>query len=178
MLIPTLHTARLTLRPFDDRDLLPLHGMLGDREVIRYMPRAEPWPLEVVQCWIDMQAEHWHKHGFGWFAVDLTKSRSLIGWCGLNVLEETGKVEVLYLFDKPYWGQGLATEATRRCIAAGLEQHDIEQIIGLTHPDNSGSQRVLQKCGLRFANKAHYFGMDLLRFAGARQECARAALTR
>jgi len=42
MTIPTITTARLILRPFAEEDTDPLHQILGDRDVIRYLPTTEP----------------------------------------------------------------------------------------------------------------------------------------
>ena len=42
-------------------------------------------------------------------------------------------------------------------------------IIGLTLPDNVASQRVLEKAGLTFSNRATYFGLDCLRHTIDRQ---------
>lgn len=164
MEIPTITTLRLLLRGFTAADFEPLHAMVSDRTVIQYFPRSEPWPAEVVQRWMNHQAEHWRKHGFGWWALADRQSDALIGWCGLNLLDETQEVEVLYLLDKPFWGRGLATEAARWSVENGLRKIGLENIIGLTHPNNIGSQRVLEKSGLIFTNQARYFGMELHRY--------------
>jgi ribosomal-protein-alanine N-acetyltransferase len=111
------------------------------------------------------QAEHWTEHGFGWFALEHRPGGQLIGWCGLRMLRETHEVEVLYLLDEPYWGRGLATEAAKRCVEDGFRVYHLDLIIGLTHPDNRASQRVLEKAGLSFTNRARYFGVDCLRYA-------------
>jgi RimJ/RimL family protein N-acetyltransferase len=36
--------------------------------------------------------------------------------------------------------------------------------VGLVHPENFASQRVLEKCGLRYEKKLQMWGMDLLRY--------------
>ena len=87
-----------------------------------------------------------------------------MGWCGLRVLEDTGEVEVLYLFDKPFWGQGFATEAARRCVEDGFRRAGLKLIIGLTLLGNIASQRVLEKAGLVFVEQAQYFGVTCNRF--------------
>ena len=171
--IPVVQTARLTLRAFAADDLDPLCMICSDRDVIRYMIRTEPWPKEIVQRWIDRHHEHWQQYGFGWWAVALRTSGELIGWCGLNVLDgpdESGETEVLYLFGKPFWGKGLATEAARRSVEYGFEDVGLDEIVGLALPGNRASQRVLEKSGLVFRNQAHYFGVDLLRYTLNREQ--------
>ncbi|MBW7884470.1 MAG: GNAT family N-acetyltransferase [Caldilineaceae bacterium] len=163
MEIPVIHTPRLTLRGYRPTDLAPLQAMVSDRETIQYFPRTEPWPAAVLVRWMASLAEHWETYGYGWFVMADRVHDTTLGWCGLRRLEETGEVEVLYLLGKAYWGQGLATEAARRCVEDGFRRYGMDLIVGLTHRDNTGSQRVLEKSGLVFGEEAPYFGMTLFR---------------
>jgi ribosomal-protein-alanine N-acetyltransferase len=169
MVIPVKHTARLVLRGFTPDDLEPLHTILRVPGVLQYFPRTDPWPLDKVQKWMDGQQKHWIEHGFGWFALEHQDTKQLIGWCGLQTLD-TQEVEVLYLLDKACWGNGLATEAAKWCVEDGFRNHNLDLIVGLAHPDNTASQRVLEKAGLTFSNQARYFGMDCLRYTIDQQQ--------
>lgn len=163
--IPMIQTARLNLRGFALDDFMPLYEMVSDRETVRYFPRTEPWPLEVVQRWMARQAQHWDEFGFGWWAVEQASAGAFMGWCGLNVLKESDEVEVLYLLGKQFWGQGYAAEGARHSVEYGFARAGRERIIGLTHLENFASQRVLEKAGLVFSNTATYFGMDCRRYS-------------
>jgi ribosomal-protein-alanine N-acetyltransferase len=163
--IPTLKTARLTLRGFRPEDVEPLYHILQVPGILRYFPNPDPPPRDRVERLITHQLGHWHEHGYGWWAVELPDQRALMGWCGLTFLPETGETEVAYLLAKPYWGQGYATEAAWAALQYGVEHVDVEQIIGLTHPENVRSQRVLEKLGMSFVDQAEYFGMQLYRYA-------------
>jgi ribosomal-protein-alanine N-acetyltransferase len=173
--IPTIETARLKLRALVPSDLEPLCAIVSNPEVIRYFPRTEPWPRETVQDIMRRQKEHWQEHGFGWYAVECRECNELLGWCGLCVLDETGETEIKYLLKQSHWGRGLATEGASRCLQDGFKELDLELVIGLVHPENFPSQRVLEKIGLRFNNRARYFGLELLRYttdlAGFREVC-------
>jgi ribosomal-protein-alanine N-acetyltransferase len=92
----------------------------------------------------------------------------LLGWCGLGVLDETGEVEVKYLLRPDSWGRGLATEAARQSLGYAFGEAGLDLVIGLTHPENIASQRVLEKIGLTFTNRAVYFNFDCYRFARER----------
>jgi ribosomal-protein-alanine N-acetyltransferase len=162
--IPTIQTARLILRAFTPADEAPLHAIVSKPQVLRYFPRTEPWPMERVQRWLASQPTHWQEYGFGWFAVEARASGQLMGWCGLRMLEESGEVEVLYLYDEPFWGQGYATEAAQRTVTDGFERYQLAEIIGLTLPGNIGSQRVLEKAGLTFVGQESYFGVTCNKF--------------
>ena len=163
-MIPTIQTERLILRGFTAADETPLFNIVNNHNVLRYFPRTDPWSREQVQRWMASQPTHWQEHGFGWFAVEEAATGLLMGWCGLRTLEESEEVEVLYLYDEPFWGHGYGTEAARCCVADGLQQYGLLEIIGLTLPGNIGSQRVLEKSGLLFVGQASYFGVICNKF--------------
>jgi len=163
--IPQILTRRLLLRGFSSADAEPLQAILAEANVLRYFPRTEPWPLETVNRWLAEHWRHWEDHGFGWWAVADRQSEQLLGWCGLGILDETGEVEVKYLLRPSSWGQGIATEAARQSVGYAFGEVGLTLVIGLTHPDNIASQRVLEKVGLTYTNRAVYFGFDCLRFA-------------
>jgi RimJ/RimL family protein N-acetyltransferase len=162
--IPFLETPRLILRGFNLADLDALHAILQDREVIRYIPRNEPWAVEFVQRLLDRIEAGWAEHGFGVWAVEERQKGELIGWCGLNYLEETNETEIEYLYRRSAWGRGLATEAAKFCVAYAFKEIKLDMLIGLVFPANIASQRVLEKCGLVYRNQAGYFGVQLLRY--------------
>lgn len=164
VVIPALVTARLTLRAFQLHEVGRLHAMVSRRAVIRYLPRPEPWPAATVERWVQRHWEHWATYGFGWWAVEARPTGALMGWCGLNRLD-TGEVEVLYLLDQPYWGQGYASEGARASVAYGLERAGVGEIIGLAHAENGASRRVLVKAGLAEIGPARYSGMELVKYA-------------
>jgi [ribosomal protein S5]-alanine N-acetyltransferase len=58
------------------------------------------------------------------------------------IAEDAG---ITYWIDKEFWGQGIATEALTQL----LQHETVRPIYGYVAFDNSGSQRVLEKCGFR-----------------------------
>ncbi|MGW8251090.1 MAG: GNAT family N-acetyltransferase, partial [Anaerolineales bacterium] len=168
MIVPTIYTPRLTLRSLQPADFGPISAILSDRDVLRYMPRSEPFPPELVERIMQRQQKQWDAYGYGWYAVADRQSSQLIGWCGLGVLDETGETEIKYLFKKSHWGRGLATEAAQRCVQDGFEKYGLEQIIGLVHPENSASRHVLDKLGLVYTDRVHFWGLDLDRYVRRR----------
>lgn len=164
MSIPTITTLRLMLRAFDEGDVLPLHRVMGGTDVLRYFPRQDPPSLERVQKLISGQLDHWAQHGYGWWAVVPRTEAQLIGWAGLQYLPETDEIEVAYLLGKPHWGQGLGTEAARASLNFGFDDLGLDRLVGIVHPENIASQRVLEKIGMSFVERTRYFGMDCYRY--------------
>ena len=163
--IPTITTSRLTLHPFAPMDDIPFHRILNEPNILQYFPRTDPPDMERVQGLIERQLTHWEEHNLGWWAVIPHGQEELIGWNGLQYLPETGEVEVGYLLSRQVWGRGYATEGAQASLKFGFETLGLSQIIGLTHPENTASQHVLEKCGLSYVAQKEYFGMQLLRYA-------------
>lgn len=162
--IPTLTTQRLALRPYTPADVDLLFHLLNEGDVLHYFPNPLPPPRDRVERIVNHILAHWQEHGYGWWAVERQPDTALMGWCGLTFLPETGETEVAYLLGRAFWGQGFATEAAMASVRFGFEQVALPRIIGLVHPDNRGSQHVLEKLGMTFVDRAGYFGMELMRY--------------
>jgi RimJ/RimL family protein N-acetyltransferase len=163
--IPTVVTERLVLRPFTEGDADRLHQILGAEGVLRYFPSSKPPSLDGVQRFIQGQLRHWQEHGFGWWAVEVREAPGLVGWNGLQYLPETDEVEIAFLLSPKHWGRGLATEGAREGLRYGFGELGLETIVGIVHPENGASQRVLEKLGLARTAETEYFGMRVYRYA-------------
>ncbi len=165
MQIPTLETPRLRLRGFRPADAAPLHRILTQEGMLRYFPSPAGPSRERVEAFVRNQIDQWDAVGYAWWAVELKTTGALLGWNGLQYLPETRETEIGYLLDHPWWGQGLATEATRASLRYGFEDLGRQEIIGLAHPENLASRRVMEKAGMRFRCQAEYFGMDMAKYS-------------
>jgi RimJ/RimL family protein N-acetyltransferase len=67
-----------------------------------------------------------------------------------SVYGEPGEREVTYWIDRAYWGRGVATAALRELVAQVPER----PLYARAAADNTGSRRVLQKCGFRVTAQA------------------------
>lgn len=172
MQIPTLTTDRLVLRGFTPQDVEALHDVLSERDVHHYFPRTDPPTREQVEKVIADQLAHWEKHQCGWWAVLLRENGKLIGWCGLQFLPEFDEIEVAYLVGKPYWGQGLATEAARAAVQFGFQSLGLDRIVALASVENGASQRVIQKLGMTLVERLNIWGMDCYRYSLPRRALA------
>lgn len=160
-----LHTQRLTLRPFRNEDAPALFAILSEPNIMQYFPNPTTPDRERVERLIARQIEGWETRRRTFWALEWQITGALLGWCGLQYLPDTDETEVGYLLAKPWWGQGIATEAASRSVAYGFESLALREIIGITHPQNTASQNVLRKAGLSFTGPARYFNMECYRFA-------------
>lgn len=88
-------------------------------------------------------------NGFGLWRVTEKATGEPVGLCGLVKRDGLDDPDVGYAFLETSWGQGYAEEGARATLAHGRKVLGIGRIVGITKPDNWGSQRVLTKIGLR-----------------------------
>lgn len=151
----TLATARLILRPFVPGDAETHARLYGDPEVTRWLGDG-PWVGEAARVRsrtaLERFAETWATHGWGVWAVTDRASGDVMGQCGLKPLVvdpgAAPEVEVLYAFERRYWGRGLASEAAGAALAHGFGPLALPRIIAVARPDNRPSRAVLEKLGL------------------------------
>lgn len=97
----------------------------------------------------------------------------VVGWSGLEYLPELDEVEVAYLLSQRVRGRGYATEAAHAVIEFGLGTCALSAIIGLVHPQNIPSVRILEKSGLVFSDKLTLWGLDISRYRITRSDYER-----
>src|SRR5436853_5442606 len=85
------------------------------------------------------------------FAVVLTSTERLIGWCGLSLGDHAGQIaELGYDLDRAYWGLGYMTEAAQAVVSWGFTALHLHRIVAKCHPANAASMRIMQKVGMRY----------------------------
>ena len=167
---PTLHLPRLMLRPYFLEDIDPLHRVQSEDSVLRYFPRTTPPPRPSVEKDICYQIEHWTRFGYGRWVIGQPPDGRPIGWCGLQYLPDTDEIEIGYLLAKPFWGQGLTTEAAIAGQRWAFEHLDLQELVAIIHPENIASIRVAEKLGMTFTARTVYFGMQCDRYGISKGE--------
>ena len=151
----TLRTERLTLTEVtldDDEFVLELlndPGWLqgiGDRGV-RTVEDARTYIVE--------------RFGKSLWLVARDASGERLGMCGLVVGREgLDSPDIGYAYLERHSGKGYATEAARAVLAHAREALGLEKIAAITNPDNTASQRVLEKIGFTFRQMIDLPGHD------------------
>lgn len=170
VLFPIIQTPRLVLRPLEPGDAPVLYRIHQSDGVLQYFPSTTPPPLEKVERFIAGQQAHWDKYGYGNWGVLPDGAAEIAGWAGLQYLPELGETEVGFLFDRPFWGKGYATEAALAALRFGFEHFELDHILALVHPENLASRRVLEKCAMRYDETISLWGIKLMRYRLERPE--------
>ncbi len=162
--IPTIETPNLILRGWRPEDAGTWYELLQEEDILRYFPNPKPPPRSKADEYIAHHLAHWDKFRCGHWAVVSRDDGQVVGWNGLEYLPELRETEVAYLLSKRVWGRGYATEAARAAVKYGFEAAALDNIIGLVHPGNLGSIRVLEKCGMLFADRLALWGLEMCRY--------------
>ncbi|WP_163351668.1 GNAT family N-acetyltransferase [Desulfovibrio sp. JC010] len=150
-----IETQRLILRPLKQSDAGFLSGMMKDPDVYRYILKQEPWSEGKIDSLLQKQEELFCQQGYCLFGVEMKGGGGLTGYCGVQPLEDFaqslhGKVGISWVFQKDYWGAGLATESASAFVDYAYRETELKNIKALIHPANRGSMRVASKLGFEF----------------------------
>jgi RimJ/RimL family protein N-acetyltransferase len=165
-----IETDRLLMRPVTRGDLPVLLRFRADPEVSRYLGGPEMSTPEFVARRLEFYLDCHRRHGFGMCALLRKGDGEMIGWSGIQPLEDSGQIEVGYGFDRPHWGKGYATEAAAAWLRYGFEQAGLERIVAVASPENAASRRVMEKLGMRYEGTARHYNTDCVLYAITREE--------
>jgi RimJ/RimL family protein N-acetyltransferase len=148
-----LETARLRLRRFTPADIDWLVALDSDPEVMRYITYGVPTPREryereILPRWFALYEA---MPRLGYWAAETRHDGAFVGWFHLRPDRfDDGEQELGYRFRRAAWRQGYATEGGRALVAYGFERVAADKISARTLAANTGSRRVMEKCGLAY----------------------------
>ncbi|BBC98534.1 N-acetyltransferase [Streptomyces rochei] len=145
---PSLHTARLRLRAFEDADVDDLFALQSNAHILRYWD-SPPWTERSRAEKFIASCRRMEQEGTGArLAVDRVCDGAFIGWCTLNSWNPDFRSASLgYCYDDAAWGQGYATEAARALLDWAFDTLDLNRVQAEADTRNTASARVLEKLG-------------------------------
>ena len=143
-----METERILLRPWHESDAEALFKYASDPEV---GPRAGWAPHKSVEESLEIIRTVFN-NDTNW-AIELKATGEAIGAigyasaCGCNLPAREGEPLCGYWVAKPYWNQGICTEALRLMLDHIHKMTVIKSLISGHFVDNPASGRVMEKCG-------------------------------
>ncbi len=176
-----LRTTRLQLRPIELGDLDDVAQLLADPEVSRYIGNGQPRPRDRVELGLRNGRRMWDKRGLGpCYVSGLSTSidHRFVGVGLLLPIARTGtdatdldargpEIEIGYWIARSAWGQGYATEIGKAVLDWALSDRgpNLQRLVAVTHPENTASQRVLEKMGMACMGETDaYYGCKTVLF--------------
>jgi RimJ/RimL family protein N-acetyltransferase len=160
-----IETPRLTIRKWDlARDLDDAVAIYGDPEVMRYIPCGaldKAQTERLVQRMIEKDKEQ----GCGiWPVVHKAEGR-VIGECGVTQIPgHEPDIEIAWIFNKDYHGQGYASEAGRAVMEFAFTELHIARLYALIDRFNPRSIAVANRLGMRYDRIIRAYKRDLMRY--------------
>ena len=157
IILPTLETERLILRPLTHDDMEVAFKWTGDPRVNKYMIYPLYKSAEDGRVWIDSLYEDEKKLDYGFV---LKENGQLIGSGGLYYHEDIDVWSVGYNLAYDYWHHGYTPEAIKRIIEYAQSKYKVRAIAGTFAIGNEGSRRVMEKLGMSFYEDTEYAKLD------------------
>ena len=153
--VPTLETERLVLRALrvsDCFDMYEYSKLPGVTEFLAWSPHPD---VEYTKEYLKSVICNYHLGVFYDWAVILKSENKMIGTCGFTSIHtEHDSVEIGYVINPAYRGQGIALEAAKKVLEFGFlnlgaNRAEAKYIVG-----NQASRRVMEKLGMSFEGVA------------------------
>lgn len=111
------------------------------------------------------------QNGFGLYMVQLKKTATPLGMCGLIKRDALPYPDLGFAFLPQFTGRGYAFEAAKACVAHAKASSHNPTLCAITDTFNQASQSLLSKLGFRFTkkiklkdeeNELDFFSMQLM----------------
>ncbi len=157
IILPTLETSRLILRPLTVDDAEAIFKWAGDPRVNKYMIYPLYKSKEEAKPWIETLYEDEKKLDYGFV---LKETGELIGSGGLYYHEDIDVWSVGYNLAFDFWKHGYTVEAIEKIIDYAKSKYQVRAIAGTFAIGNYGSMRVMEKLGMTFYEDTEYTKLD------------------
>ena len=147
-----IRTERLLIRPVRLGDAESLAERRSDPKVAALQSWTVPFPLEKAQSLVEGAVLMDGPADDEWWMAIITDAESGTTYGDLALRLSWGgrSAEVGYTLAAEHWGHGYATEALRGFLTYLFNDVGVHRVMGMLHPDNVASARVLERCGFLF----------------------------
>ncbi|MCV6546493.1 MAG: GNAT family N-acetyltransferase [Cohaesibacter sp.] len=157
MLLPSLNSDRLLLRPLHDEDAPTIQIACSNQNVTRYLGRV-PYPYHqkdaeafIARC----------KKGLEGIHYAITHKDRLIGIIGMapstERLQQDFVPSIGYWLDQSFWGKGYMSEAVARFLDWYMPLEPTERVRSAVFEDNPRSLSILSRIGFTEISRGRAF---------------------
>lgn len=160
-----IETARLIIRKWDlPRDLDDAVAIYGDPETMHFIPCGALTREQTARL-VQRMMERDEQQGYGIWPVVHKQDHRVIGECGVTQIPgHEPDIEIAWIFNKAYRGQGYATEAARGVLELAFSGLHISRLYALIDRFNAPSIAVANRLGMRYDRIIRAYKRDLMRY--------------
>jgi ribosomal-protein-alanine N-acetyltransferase len=158
-----VQTPRMVIREFLPQEEDTYLSHFNDEMVIQYIPkRSRDERINIFRTALSKYPVDKKSGIWGMFNK---ADGDFIGSCLLRPFNnDPGVLEIGYSVERKYWGTGIGTEMALAMVAYSFSDENISEVVALTDLENIGSQRVLEKAGLKRKDNLFKDGEELAYF--------------
>lgn len=164
-----METERLLHRKFTSDDLNELIEMRVNKDVMKHIGGQRMQNPKAIEERLKFYISCYEKN-IGHHAIIWKATGEMIGWSGLQPLENSGEIEVGYGMKKEFWGKGIGFETALAWLKYGFEKLGLERIVAVAVPENTGSWKIMEKLGMKYEKTEEHYGMDCVFYAISKDE--------
>lgn len=148
-----LETERLILRRFVSEDADAMYrNWASDDEVTKFLV----WPThsdvgvtrQVIEGWVNSYSD---EKFYQWAIVPKDNGGEPVGSIAVVQMKESvSMVHIGYCIGKPWWHQGITSEALKAVIDFCFDQVGANRVEARHDSRNPNSGKVMQKCGMKY----------------------------
>lgn len=152
-IIKNLKTDRLTIRPFQEKDLKGFLDFMLDKEATKYLmfskeQKTKKGAAELFNFVISSYDADTPIHSY----VVADKNDNFVGSCGFSEIDKDKKIyECYYSILPSMWRNGYATESMKALIQYCFKTLKVKEVRAYMSPENPMSAGVASKNGMTYA---------------------------
>lgn len=144
-------TKHFLIRPIKDAEYHDLLKIYQVKENMQFIANGKyDWSLEELKKkWKKMEWSDEKQYGF--LIIILKLENKIIGECGYlkRSASEKEELEIAYLIDHKYWGNGFGTEICKALINYGFSTLRLQRMIAGMYKANTASAAVSKKSDMQ-----------------------------
>jgi RimJ/RimL family protein N-acetyltransferase len=147
-----VETRRLLLRRPTCDDANALATLANDVHLAENLGNLpHPYGIEDARVFIENTEVTMTRVNFG---IYLKRSAGADFVGTISLMPRDGeKFAIGYWIGRPYWGDGLATEAARAMVDLAFQRLEAPAVAGSARVTNGASRRVMEKCGFQYVGQ-------------------------
>lgn len=142
----------------NERDKQDLFELDQNSEVMKYINGGKTTSMQDVEnIFLPRMASYTNaEKGWGLWSVNITQSKSFIGWILVRPIDfftnnpKLDDLELGWRFKQESWGKGYATEAAKHIMLALIENRSAVKYTAIADTDNIASIGIMKKLDMQF----------------------------
>lgn len=149
--LPELRSNSITLRKICVDDASDIFEFASVEEVAKHVLWKPHSSISDTKEVLNSIMDNYRKGNPAPWGITLRGEKKVIGFIGFSYIDfPHRRAEVHFVLSNRYWNRGYTTEALLTVISYGFHSLALNRIEGRCAPENSASERVMKKAGMKY----------------------------